>query len=111
MIIKTTTRSVDDTVSRMRELLESKGIKLFAVIDHSGEAKAVRLELRDTKVVIFGNPHAGTPVMQATPLAALALPLRVLVWNDADETKLAYLGPAEFAERYGLPDELAARLA
>jgi uncharacterized protein (DUF302 family) len=86
-------------------------MKLFGVIDHSGEAAAAGLELRDTKVVIFGSPQAGTPVMQAAPLAALDLPLKVLVWDDSGETKLSYTAPRELAARYGLSDELAARLA
>ena len=111
MITKTSPRSVDDTVSRLAELLEAKGVKLFAVIDHSGEAEAVGLELRNTKVVIFGTPIAGTPVMAAVPLAALDLPLKVLVWDDGGETKLAYAAPTELAARYDLSDELAARLA
>lgn len=111
MKIKTSPRSVDDTVSRLRELLDARGIKLFAVIDHSGEAEAVGLELRATKVVLFGNSRAGTPVMAAAPLAALDLPLRLLVWDDVGETRLAYVEPAELAARYGLSDELAAPLA
>lgn len=111
MNIKTSPRSVDETVSRLRELLDARGIKLFAVIDHSGEAEAAGLELRNTKVVIFGNPRAGTPVMAAAPLAALDLPLKVLVWNDDGETKLAYTEPVELAARYALTDELAAPLA
>ena len=111
MITKTSPRSVDDTVSRMAELLEAKGVKLFAVIDHSGEAEAVGLALRNTKVVVFGNPIAGTPVMAAVPLAALDLPLKVLVWDDGGETKLAYTATTELAARYELSDELAARLA
>ena len=111
MTVKTSPRSVDDTVSRMVEVLEAKGVKLFAVIDHSGEAEVVGLELRNTKVVIFGNPIAGTPVMAAMPLAALDLPLKVLVWDDGGETKLAYTAPTELAARYDLSDELAARLA
>lgn len=111
MVIKPSPRSVDETVSRMRDLLEAKGVKLFDVIDHSGEAQAAGLELADTKVVIFGNPTAGTPVMAAAPLAALDLPLKVLVWDDGGQTKLAYTAPAELAERYGLSNELAGRLA
>ena len=111
MNIKTSRRSVDDTASRLRQLLDARGIKLFAVIDHSGEAEAAGLELRNTKVVIFGNPRAGTPVMAAAPLAALDLPLKVLVWNDDGETRLAYTEPVELAARYGLTDELAAPLA
>ena len=108
--IKSSPRSVDDTVSRLGELLRSNGVKVFAVIDHSGEAEAVDLALRDTKVVIFGSPVAGTPVMAAAPLAALDLPLKVLVWADGDVTKLAYVGPAALAGRYGLSGELASRL-
>jgi uncharacterized protein (DUF302 family) len=93
-------------------VLAAKGIKLFAVIDHSGEAAAAGLELRDTKLVVFGNPAAGTPLMQAAPLAALDLPLKVLVWDDGGQTKLSYTEPAEIAARYGLTQELAAnRLA
>ena len=111
MTTKESPWSVEETVSRLQGVLESKGIKLFAVIDHSGEAEAVGLELRNTKLVIFGNPLAGTPVMAAAPLAALDLPLKVLVWADGDQTKLSYAEPAELAERYGLSDELAGRLA
>jgi uncharacterized protein (DUF302 family) len=83
MTTKESPRSVEDTVARLKGVLDSKGIKLFAVIDHSGEAKAAGLELRDTKLVIFGSPVAGTPVMAAAPLAALDLPLKVLVWAQA----------------------------
>lgn len=103
--------SVTDTVARLTEIVEAKGIKLFATIDHSGEARAAGLELRETKVVIFGSPVAGTPVMQAAPLAALDLPLKVLVWADGDETKMSYTPPSVLAKRYGLSDDLAARLA
>jgi uncharacterized protein (DUF302 family) len=108
---KLSPRSVTDTVERFREILSTKGVKLFSVIDHSGEARANGLELRDTKVVIFGNPKAGTPVMQAAPLAALDLPLKVLVWQDGEQTKITYAGARELAARYGLSEELAARLA
>jgi uncharacterized protein (DUF302 family) len=111
MTTKESPRPVEDTVSRLKGVLESNGIKLFAVIDHSGEAEAVGLALRETKVLIFGNPLAGTPVMAAAPLAALDLPLKVLVWADGDQTKLSYYGPNELAARYGLTDELAGRLS
>ena len=111
VITKLSHRSVADTVTRLSELLQARGLKLFIVVDHSGEAGAVGLELRDTKLVIFGNPQAGTPVMQAAPLAALDLPLKVLVWADGDQTKISYTAPSELAARYGLSDELAARLA
>jgi len=103
--------SVEETVERLESTVAAKGLKLFAVIDHSGEAEAHGLTLRDTKVVIFGSPEAGTPVMHAHPLAALDLPLKVLVWDDDGETILAYTPPEELASRYRLDDELAARLA
>jgi uncharacterized protein (DUF302 family) len=102
---------VEDTVRRLSAVVAARGMKIFAVIDHSGEAEAVGLELRDTKLVIFGSPQAGTPVMAASPLAALDLPLKVLVWADDDQTKIAYVSPEELAVRYQLTDELAARLA
>lgn len=103
--------SVAATLERLESTIAARGLELFAVIDHSGEAKAHGLELRDTKVVVFGSPEAGTPVMQAHPLAALDLPLKVLVWDDNGKTLLAYTATAELASRYGLEDELAARLA
>ena len=111
VITKLSQRSVPDTVARLSDLVESKGMKLFAVIDHSGEARANGLELRDTKLVIFGSPQAGTPVMQAAPLAALDLPLKVLVWADGEQTKVSYTAPSELAARYELSDALAACLA
>jgi uncharacterized protein (DUF302 family) len=111
LVTKLSPLSVEDSVARFSEVLSAKGVRLFAVIDHSGEAKRAGLELRDTKVVIFGAPQAGTPVMQAVPFAALDLPLKVLVWDDEGQTKLTYTAPAALAARYGLSDELAARLA
>lgn len=111
LITKLSPLSVGGTVARLTETVASGGLKLFAVIDHSGEARAVGLELRETKVVIFGSPEAGTPVMQAAPMAALDLPLKVLVWADGDQTKLTYTAPTALAARYGLSEELAARLA
>jgi uncharacterized protein (DUF302 family) len=103
--------SVEESVARLTEIVAARGLKLFAVVDHSGEASAAGLDLRDTKVVIFGSPAAGTPVMQAAPLTALDLPLKVLVWADGRQTKLSYTAPAALAARYGLSDDLAARLA
>jgi uncharacterized protein (DUF302 family) len=103
--------SVADTVSRLSAVVAARGMKLFAVIDQSGEAKEVGLELRDTKLVIFGSPQAGTPVMVAAPLAAVDMPLKVVVWADGDETKISYTAPSALAARYELNQELAARLA
>jgi uncharacterized protein (DUF302 family) len=111
IVIKASPWPVDETVKRFERLLDAKGVKLFAVFDHSGAAAEHGLELRDTKVVVFGSPVAGTPVMEAMPLAALDLPLKLLVWDDGGQTSLAYTSPSELAGRYGLSDELAARLA
>ena len=98
-------------MARLSEVVAARGMKVFDVIDHSGEAKANGLELRDTKLVVFGGPKGGTPVMDAVPLAALDLPLKVLVWADGDETKVSYVSPGELAARWGLSAELAAPLA
>ena len=111
VVTKLSPRSVTDTVARLSAEVEGRGMKVFTVIDHSGEAEDCGLELRDTKVMIFGNPLGGTPVMQAAPLAALDLPLKVLVWADGDQTKLSYTAPGALAARYGFSEELAARLA
>ncbi len=103
---KTSPRSVAETVARLQSLTKGKGMKVFAMIDHSGEAKKAGLELRETKVVIFGSPQAGTPVMAAAPLAALDMPLKVLIWSDDGQTKVTYTAPTALAARYGLSQEL-----
>jgi uncharacterized protein (DUF302 family) len=110
VITKTSPWSVVDTVARLEAAVAAKGMKLFAVIDQSREAAAVGLQLRDTTLVIFGSPQAGTPVMVAAPLAALDLPLKVLVWDDGGHTKVSYTAPSEIAARYELGDDLGARL-
>jgi uncharacterized protein (DUF302 family) len=110
LITKECPLSVADTVAKLSALIAEKGINLFGVIDHSGEAHAHGLELRDTKVVIFGSPVGGTPVMQARPFAALDLPLKVLVWDDDGQTKLTYTSPAALVARYGIPDDVAGPL-
>jgi uncharacterized protein (DUF302 family)/alkylhydroperoxidase/carboxymuconolactone decarboxylase family protein YurZ len=111
VVTKSSPRSVAETVDRIRSLVEARGMKVFAVIDHSGEAAERGLELRDTKLVIFGSPEAGTPVMASVPLAALDLPLKLLVWKDRDQTVITYTAPTALAARHGLSDALAARLA
>jgi uncharacterized protein (DUF302 family) len=108
---KVSPRSVADTVSRLTGILAAKGMKVFAVIDQSEEARGAGLTLRETTLVIFGNPAAGTPVMDAAPLSALDLPLKVLIWADGSGTNVTYYSPAAVAARYGLSDELAAKLA
>jgi uncharacterized protein (DUF302 family) len=110
-VTKLSPRSVPDTVARLTDLLSGKRLKLFAVIDQSAEASAAGLTLRETVLVIFGNPAAGTPVMQAAPLSALDLPLKILVWADGAQTKVTYVAPAALGARYGLTADLTAKLA
>ena len=100
-----------ETVERLSQLIGAAGATLFGVIDQSCEAEQAGLTLRDTKLLIFGNPAAGTPVMAAAPLAALDLPLKILVWQDDDATVwMTHLDPAWLAARYGLARELTAPL-
>jgi uncharacterized protein (DUF302 family) len=111
VVTKFSPRSVSDTVSRLIEILASKGVNLFAVIDQSEEARRAGLELRETTLVIFGNPSVGTPVMVASPLAALDLPLKLLIWADGSRTKVSYYSPLGLAARHHLGDQLASQLA
>jgi uncharacterized protein (DUF302 family) len=111
LVTKTSPRSVAETVAHLTDLVSVRGLTVFAVIDHGGEARNVGLELRDTQVVIFGSPRAGTPVMVAAPQAALDLPLKVLVWADDDQTRISYTSPSALAARYGFSEELAGNLA
>lgn len=106
-----TAGSVDEAVEKLTELVHGRGMTLFTVIDHSGEARRSGLDLPDTKVVIFGSPIAGTPIMAAAPLAALDLPLRVLVWDQDGQTMVSYTDPAALAARHHLSAELAGRIA
>jgi uncharacterized protein (DUF302 family) len=111
VVTKTSPRPAAATVARLVDLLGSKGVKVFAVIDQQAEARAVGLELRETTLVIFGNPQAGTGVMDASPLAALDLPLKVLVWAEpGGATSVSYTAPATLAARYGLTPQTAAAL-
>ena len=102
---------VADTVKRLTDIVSAKGMRLFAVIDQRAEAQQAGLDLRETTLVFFGSPAAGTPVMAASPLAALDLPLKVLVWNDEGQTKVTYTAPATLAARYHLDPGLAGNLA
>lgn len=111
IVTKLSARSVSDTVATLVALLEDRQQTVFAVIDQSAEAQRVGLRLRDTTLVIFGNPTAGTPVMVAEPLAALDLPLKVLVWADGEQTKVSYNAPHVIADRHLLSPDLAANLA
>jgi len=98
---------VDETVERVKELLKAKGVMLFALVDHSGEAEKAGLKMRPTKLLIFGNPAAGTPVMLAAPSIAIDLPLKILVWADSGGAVwLSWNSPEYLQQRHGVPVEL-----
>jgi len=93
-------------------MLEAKGVKLFALIDHSGEAEKAGMAMRPTKLLIFGSPKAGTPLMIASPTVAIDLPLKILVWKNAEgKVWISYNSPAYLQERHGLPPELVSNIA
>jgi uncharacterized protein (DUF302 family) len=104
--------SVDDTVSRLKTILQFKGVTLFAFVDHSGEAEKVGMKMRPTKLLIFGSPKAGTPLMVATPSIAIDLPLKILVWEDSQgKTWISYNSAEYLKERHGLPQDLLPSIA
>jgi uncharacterized protein (DUF302 family) len=104
--------SVSETVERLRRLLEGKSITLFALIDHSGEAEKVGMKMRPTKLLIFGNPKGGTPLMLAAPRSAIDLPLKILIWEDArGKVWVTYNSPEYLRARHGLPPELLQNIA
>jgi uncharacterized protein (DUF302 family) len=104
--------SVDETVERLRGILEAKGVRLFALVDHSGEAVKAGMTMRPTKLLIFGSPKAGTPVMLAAPSIAIDLPLKILVWEDAGgKVWASYNAPEYLRERHNVPEELMQNLA
>jgi len=99
--------SVDQTVERLKGILQAKGVTLFALVDHSGEAEKVGMKMRPTKLLIFGSPKAGTPVMLAAPSIAIDLPLKILVWEDGQgKVWVSYNSQAYLQERHGVPQEL-----
>src|SRR5580698_6096775 len=99
--------SVDETVEKLKGILQAKGVALFALVDHSGEAAKVGLKMRPTKLLIFGNPKGGTPLMLAAPSVAIDLPLKVLVWEDGQgKVWVSYNSPEYLKERHSLPQEL-----
>jgi len=104
--------SVDETVERLKTILQSKGVTLFALVDHSGEAEKAGMKMRPTKLLIFGSPKAGTPLMLAAPSIAIDLPLKILVSEDAGgKVYVSYNSPEYLKERHGLPPELLANIA
>jgi uncharacterized protein (DUF302 family) len=103
---------VEQIVLRLEQILAAKGVKLFTTIDHSGEAEKAGIPMRPCKLLIFGNPKAGTPLMLASPTAALDLPLKILVWEKEDgSTCLSYNESAYLQRRHHLPDELIGNIA
>ena len=103
--------SVSETLERLEEAVRRKGLRTFALVDHSGEAERAGLRMRETKLLIFGSPEAGTPPMVASPLLALDLPLKALVWEDRGRVRVSYNATSYLAERHSLPSELAKNIA
>jgi uncharacterized protein (DUF302 family) len=103
---------VDETVERLKNILQTKGVTLFALIDHSGEAAKVGMKMPNTKLLIFGNPKGGTPLMLAAPSVAIDLPLKILVAEDAQsKVWVSYNSPEYLKERHGLPGNLLPNIA
>ena len=112
IIDKPSKHSVDETVEKVKNILQSKGVTLFALVDHSGEAEKVGMKMPPTKLLIFGSPKAGTPLMLAAPSIAIDLPLKILVWQDAqDKVWVSYNSSDYLRDRHGLPQELLANIA
>jgi len=112
MIDRPSRYSVDETAERLRSILQSKGITLFAVIDHDGEAEKVGMKMPPTKLFIFGSPKAGTPLMLAAPTSAIDLPLKILIREDAQgKVWVSYNSPGYLQERHNLPIELLPNIA
>jgi len=104
--------SVDETVEKLKGILQAKEVTLFALVDHSGEAEKAGMKMRPTKLLIFGSPKAGTPVMLAAPSSAIDLPLKILIWEDAQgKVWVTYNGPVYLQERHSLPPELLQNIA
>ena len=104
--------SVEETVAKLQGILQAKGVTLFALVDHSGEAEKVGMKMKPTKLLIFGNPKAGTPLMLATPSIAIDLPLKMLVWENVDGKVWISYNTAEYLlQRHGFPQDLIANIA
>jgi len=112
IISKPSNHSVEQTVEKLKSILQAKGVKLFALIDHSGEAEKAGLKMPPTKLLIFGSPKAGTPLMLAAPSIAIDLPLKILVWEDVNgKAWISYNSPEYLQQRHGLPQELLQNIA
>jgi uncharacterized protein (DUF302 family) len=112
IISKSTNHTVDESVEKIKALLQTKSIKLFAVIDHSGEAETAGLKMPPTKLLIFGNPKGGTPLMLAAPTVAIDLPLKLLAWEGSDGKRwISYNSSQYLKQRHALPDDLLKNIA
>ena len=112
LIDKPSNLSVDQTVEKLKNILQSKGVTLFALVDHNGQVENVGMKMRPTKLLIFGSPKAGTPLMLAVPNSAIDLPLKILVWEDGQgKVWVSYNSPDYLKERHGLPQELLQNIA
>ena len=112
LVSRRSAHTVDETVARLKKMLEAKGVMLFALVDHSGEAAKAGLTMPNTKLLIFGNPAAGTPVMLAAPSIAIDLPLKILVWEDVEGAAwLSWNSPEYLRQRHGVPEEMVKVLA
>lgn len=112
IINKASSHSVDQTVDKLKGILQAKGVTLFALVDHSGEAEKVGMKMRPTKLLIFGNPKGGTPIMLAAPSAAIDLPLKILVWEDEQgKVWASYNSPTYLQQRHGIPQDLLPNIA
>jgi len=104
--------SVDEIVEKLKQILQSKGVTLFATVDHSGEAAKVGMKMPPTKLLIFGSPKAGTPLMLAAPSVAIDFPLKILIWEDAQgKVWVSYNSPSYLQQRHGIPPELMQNIA
>jgi uncharacterized protein (DUF302 family) len=112
IVDKRSNHSVDETVDKLKGILQSKEVTLFAIVDHSGEAAKVGMKMRPTKLLIFGNPKGGTPLMLAAPSSAIDLPLKILVWEgEQRQTWVSYNSPSYLQKRHGFPADLVQNIA
>ena len=112
IVDKPSNHSVDEIVEKLKQILQSKGVTLFATVDHSGEAAKVGMKMPPTKLLIFGSPKAGTPLMLAAPSVAIDFPLKILIWEDArGKVWVSYNSPAYLQERHAIAPELMQNIA